>query len=96
MLGNSHGGATASLVTERRYERMYPGLLQASVDYYGPCRYPEAHGTAPLLALAGEDDDWSHPALSCRGFGGRLGPDQPFEQRIYPGVVHSFDNSGVM
>jgi dienelactone hydrolase len=47
----------------------------------------------PLLALAGEDDDWSQPALSYRGFGGRFGPDQPFEQHIYPGVVHSFDNS---
>jgi len=92
VLGNSHGGSTASWVTERRYERLYPGLLKASVDYYGPCRNPDAHGTVPLLALAGEDDDWGRPALSCREFGGRLKPDQPFELHRYPDVVHSFDN----
>ncbi len=95
VLGNSHGGGTAAWVTERRYERLYPGLLKASVDYYGPCRYPEAHGTVPLLALAGEDDDWSEPALTCRVFGGRLRADQPFELHTYPGVVHAFDNSRV-
>ena len=95
VLGSSHGGGTAAWVTERRYDRLYPGLLKASVDYYGPCRFPEAHGTVPLLALAGDDDDWGNPALSCRGFGGRLGPDQPFELHTYPGVVHSFDNSRV-
>lgn len=95
VLGDSHGGGTAAWVTERRYERLYPGLLKASVNYYGPCRYPEAHGTVPLLALAGEDDDWGSPALTCRVFGGRLGPDQPFELHTYPGVVHAFDNSRV-
>lgn len=90
--GNSHGGFTASWVTERRYEQLYPGLLKASVDYYGPCGLPASHGTVPLLALAGEADDWGHPASSCRDFGGRLASDQPFELYTYPGVVHSFDN----
>ena len=92
VLGNSHGGGTAAWVTERRYEQLYPGLLKASVDYYGPCRFPYAHGTVPLLVLAGEDDDWANPASSCRAFGERLNPDQPFELHTYPGVVHSFDN----
>jgi dienelactone hydrolase len=92
VLGNSHGGGTAAWVTERRYEQLYPGLLKASVDYYGPCRFAEAHGTVPLLALAGEDDDWGNPALSCRAFSAKLGPDQPFDIHTYPGVVHAFDN----
>jgi dienelactone hydrolase len=92
VLGNSHGGGTAARVTERRYEQLYPGLLKASVDYYGPCRFPEAHGTVPLLVLAGEDDDWGNPARTCAAFGKQLQADQPFELRTYPGVVHAFDN----
>ena len=92
VLGHSHGGATASWVTERQYEQAYPGLLKASVDYYGPCRFPASHGTVPLLALAGDADDWGHPASTCRDFGSRLASDQPFELYTYPGVVHAFDN----
>jgi dienelactone hydrolase len=91
VIGFSHGGGTAAWVTQRRYERLYPGLLKASVDYYGACRSPETHGTVPLLALAGDDDTWGFPALSCRGFAGKLRPDQVFEVHTYPGAVHDFD-----
>ncbi len=93
VLGQSHGGRTAAMVTEQRYERLYPGLLKAVVDYYGACGSPEAHGTIPLLALAGEADDWANPALSCGVLKTTLKPDQPFEIHTYPGVWHSFDNS---
>lgn len=93
VLGQSHGGSTAAKVTEQSYQREYPGLLQAAVDYYGSCGWPpEAHGTIPLPALAGEADDWGSPALSCRVFAGKLRPDQPFEIYTYPGVFHAFDN----
>ena len=92
VIGFSHGGGTAAWVTQRRYEQLFPGLLKASVDYYGACRFPETHGTVPLLALAGEDDTWGFPALSCRGFAAKLGPDQVFEVHTYPGVVHAFDS----
>jgi len=92
VVGFSHGGLTAAWVTQRRYERLYPGLLKAAVDYYGACRSPETHGTVPLLALAGDDDTWGYPALSCRGFAGKLRPDQVFEVQTYPGAVHVFDN----
>jgi dienelactone hydrolase len=95
VLGNSHGGATAAWVTHAEYERRYPGLLAASVDYYGPCGNPADHGTVPLLALAGEADDWGPPAANCRAFGARLKPNQPFEIHTYPGVVHAFDNPSV-
>ncbi len=93
VIGFSHGGGTAAWVTQRRYEQLFPGLLKASVDYYGGCRFPETHGTVPLLALAGEDDTWGFPALSCRGFAGKLRPDQVFEVHTYPGAVHDFDNA---
>jgi dienelactone hydrolase len=92
VLGNSHGGATAAWVTQGTYDRRYPGLLKASVDYYGACRNPETYGTVPLLALAGEADDWGHPALTCRTFARKLHPDQLFEVYTYPNVVHGFDN----
>jgi dienelactone hydrolase len=92
VLGRSHGGHTAALVTQDRYARLYPGLIEAVVDYYGSCDVPELHGNVPLLALAGEADDWGHPALSCHVLGGKVKPDQPFEIHTYPGVWHAFDN----
>ena len=67
-------------------------MLKASVDYYGPCRSPETHGTVPLLVLAGEDDTWGDPARTCRHLGELLQPDQPFELHTYTEVVHAFDN----
>ena len=92
VIGFSHGGATAAWVTQSRYQRLFPGLLKASVDYYGSCFSPETQGTVPLLALAGEDDTWGFPAQTCGAFGGKLRPDQGFEVHTYPGVVHAFDN----
>ena len=92
VLGVSHGGATAAWVTQAVYEKRYPGLLKASIDYDGTCRNPETYGGAPLLVLAGEADDWGRPALTCRAFGQKLRPDQPFEIYTYPNVVHAFDN----
>jgi dienelactone hydrolase len=92
VLGNSHGGATAAFVTRREYDVLYPGLLAAAVDYYGPCRSAVDHGHVPLLALAGEADDWGSSAQNCRAFGAALRPDQPFEIFTYPDVVHAFDN----
>jgi dienelactone hydrolase len=91
VLGNSHGGSTATWVTAMEYERQYPGLLAASVDYYGVCWSAADHGTVPLLVLVGEDDGWV-PASGCLAFGKRLRPDQPFEIHTYPGAAHAFDD----
>jgi dienelactone hydrolase len=91
-VGMSHGGVTAAVLTTRVFETYKPGLIKASVDYYGPCRQPDKHGTVPLLALAGEADNWGNPAKTCAEFQKALAPDQPMELQIYPGVVHSFDN----
>jgi dienelactone hydrolase len=96
VLGESHGGTTAAVVTQARYQLLYPGLLKASVDYYGACRAPEQHGTVPLLALAGDADDWGQPAATCSAFGRAMKPNQPFEIHTYPGVVHAFDNPNLV
>jgi dienelactone hydrolase len=92
VLGMSHGGGTAVAVTRADIQQTGPGLIKAAIDYYGPCRDAGAHGTVPLLALAGEDDNWADPARLCRTFGASLRPDQPFEIYTYPGAVHDFDN----
>src|SRR5580658_3640698 len=91
VLGNSHGGSTATWVTRVEYERLYPGLLAASVDYYGGCGNAADHGSVPLLVLSGEADDWVPPA-KCLVFGKQLKANQPFEIHTYPGAVHMFDS----
>ena len=90
VLGLSHGGATAAWVTQARYEKAYPGLLRASVDYYGPCRSPETHGTA--AGPGGRVRTTGATPVVCRGFGAKLRPGQPFEIHTYPGVFHAFDD----
>jgi dienelactone hydrolase len=95
VIGFSHGGWTAAWVTRRRYDRQFPGLLKASIDYYGPCRSPETQHTVPLLALAREDDTSGFPAPSCRGIAGKLRPGQVFEVYTHPGAAHGFDNAKV-
>jgi dienelactone hydrolase len=93
VLGQSHGGATAAIATERLYDGFG---LRAAVDYYGACSNPAAKGTVPLLVLAGEADDWGHSAMRCRLYGSGLRPDQTFEIHTYPGVVHAFENARLL
>jgi dienelactone hydrolase len=96
VIGFSHGGGTAATVTQTQFTAAHPGILKAVVDYYGPCRRPDLHGTVPLLALAGTDDTWGNPARTCTDFGDRLRPDQPFEIVTYPDTVHAFDNQALL
>ncbi len=84
VIGFSHGGNTAATLTRIEFEQFRPGLIKAAVDYYGPCRNARRHGTVPLLALNGDDDDWGHPPVTCRKFGESLRVDQPFELHTYP------------
>jgi dienelactone hydrolase len=95
VVGFSHGGGTAATVTQRHFQDLHPGLLKASVDYYGPCRQGQDHGTTPLLVLAGEDDTWANPVRTCTDFGKLLRPDQPFQVVAYPNTVHAFDNARI-
>jgi dienelactone hydrolase len=94
VLGDSHGGSTAAWVTRVEFDQLYPGLLAASVDYYGLCGNAADHGSVPLLVLSGEADDWVPPS-NCLAFGKQLKPDQPFEIHIYPGAVHMFDSPSI-
>jgi dienelactone hydrolase len=94
VLGDSHGGSTAARVTRVECERLYPGLLAASVDYYGLCGNAADHGSVPLLVLSGEADDWVPPS-NCLAFGKQLKSNQPFEIHTYPGAVHMFDDSAL-
>jgi dienelactone hydrolase len=96
VIGFSHGGSTAATVTAKAFTDSHPGLLKAVVDYYGACRRPDLHGTVPLLALAGDDDTWGHPAIACKNFAQAMRPDQPFEVFTYPDTVHAFDNASLV
>jgi dienelactone hydrolase len=92
VLGLSHGGATAVLSTDRQYAGF---RLRAAIDYYGACLDPAAQGDVPLLVLAGDEDDWGHPATRCRLYESQLPPGAIFEIHTYPGVYHAFDNPSI-
>jgi dienelactone hydrolase len=89
VLGDSHGGATAAMAAKRIYDSLG---LRAAIDYYGRCDEPAAQGKTPLLALAGELDDWGDPAAACELYGKDLRPGQIFEVHTYPETYHAFDN----
>ncbi len=92
VLGASHGGATAAVATLQPYAGYG---LRAAIDYYGPCLDVSLRGQVPLLALAGEADDWGDPAKWCRMYGQVPRPEQVFELHTYPGVYHAFDAVGL-
>lgn len=93
VLGQSHGGSTAATAARRIYDD--PIHLRAAIDYYGRCGSPMLQGATPLLALAGEADDWGNPALDCEAFGRAVNPGSVFEVHTYPGVHHGFDSEGM-
>lgn len=95
VVGFSHGGGTATTVTRRAFDKFQPGLLKAAVNYYGPCRQPQFHGTTPLLALNGDADNWGDPAATCAAFNTSLPLGSKMEVHTYKDVVHGFDNPDV-
>ena len=87
VIGFSHGGATAARLA------LIPNTpLRATINYYGSCTRPDHYTGLPLLALAGDADDWGNPAHTCHLFGETLPPDKPFTLTTYPNAVHAFDN----
>ena len=92
VIGFSHGGATAARLAIPPAGIAHPGLIRAAVDYYGSCVNPTAYTGVPLLALAGEADDWGNPAATCRRFADAVGPGKPVAVTTYPGVTHAYDN----
>jgi dienelactone hydrolase len=94
VFGSSYGGQIAAMLTQQRYVQLFPGLLKASVNYYGMCGNPKTQSDVPLLDLVGEADDWFDFAFvkSCRAFGANLPPGKVFEMHTYPGAAHDFDD----
>jgi dienelactone hydrolase len=95
VIGFSHGGSTAVTVTRKAFEKFQPGLIKASINYYGSCRGPEVHGTTPLLSLNGDADTWGNPATTCAAFQSALPAGAITQLHTYQGVVHSFDNPDI-
>ena len=95
VIGFSHGGGTAVTLTRRAFEKFQPGLIKASINYYGPCHEPAFHGITPLLAPAGDADNWGDPAATCAAFQSALPSGTPMRIHTYPDVVHSFDNPDI-
>jgi dienelactone hydrolase len=93
VLGLSHGGATAVLATQRYYADF---KLRAAIDYDGPCVEPATHGTVPVLVLAGEADDWGHPAARCTAYARAVDGGQVVDVITYPGVYHAFANPAMV
>ncbi len=96
VIGLSHGGATAARLAVAPAGLQAKPLIRATINYYGPCVAPASYTGMPLLALAGEDDDWGNPARNCRAFAAAVGADKPVEVATYPGVVHAFDNAMIV
>ncbi|MBV8166783.1 MAG: dienelactone hydrolase family protein [Alphaproteobacteria bacterium] len=91
VIGFSHGGGGAGAVTRATIAERYPGLIKASVNYYGGCNGTEARRVVPLLVLIGGADDWAS-AKVCAEFARRVQATPPVELMTYPGVAHFFDN----
>jgi len=93
VIGFSHGGGAAIAVTREQFAGRYPGLIKASVSYYGGCvPNPETQHVVPLLVLIGDADDWVS-AKDCVAYRERVRTTQPVEIVVYPGVYHSFDTT---
>jgi dienelactone hydrolase len=79
----SWGARTA---VRRRWRRLRG--FAAGIALYPRCGFfTQFRGSAPLLILAGELDDWT-PAAECR----LLANAEKVTLKVYPGVHHSFDS----
>jgi dienelactone hydrolase len=98
LLGRSHGGSTVLSAIDASDDKVAAQALKprAAVALYPGCgrfeREPRYQLLAPLLLLAGEQDDWT-PALACVRLKERLrfkaGP--ALSLTVYPGAHHGFD-----
>jgi dienelactone hydrolase len=98
LLGRSHGGSTVLAAIDASDGKVAAQVLKprAAVALYPGCgkfeRDPRYRLAAPLLLLAGEQDDWT-PALACVRLKERLrftsGPT--LSLHVYPDAHHGFD-----
>lgn len=92
VVGFSHGGGSAVMLTQKGFDSYQPGLIKAAVDYYGGCYFPQYRGTVPLLVLAGDADRYGDPAKTCTEFKAALPQGRTMDLQIYQAVYHEFDN----
>lgn len=97
LLGRSHGGSTVLAAIDASNEKAAQDLTpRAAVALYPGCgkfaRDPSYRLSAPLLLLAGEQDDWT-PALACVRLKERLRlmPGPTLALTVYPDAHHGFD-----
>jgi dienelactone hydrolase len=101
LLGWSHGGSTVLAASNSRDRGVAASSVRpaAAVAFYPGCsaeRDRGYRGTAPLLLMVGEADDWTPPE-SCRELAQQAQQAQqpanpPVHFVAYPGAVHGFDS----
>lgn len=93
LMGQSNGGSVAIEVAEAsRVQRDNGGAsgFRAIVAYYPWCGLlarTVAHLVSPLLVFSGGRDDW----VSASECANSRTTGEPFQVRVYPEAVHSFD-----
>jgi dienelactone hydrolase len=97
LLGWSHGGSTVLAASNARHRSVADAPVRpaAAVAFYPGCsaeRDRGYSGTAPLLLLVGEADDWT-PPRPCRELAQQAGHARPPVRLVtYPGAFHGFDS----
>jgi dienelactone hydrolase len=93
-IGWSHGGWT--VLQASRLEGVHKDVsLKAMVAFYPGCDIAIYRASAPLLILAGADDNWT-PPLNCQALTDRsrsAGHDVTIV--VYPGAQHGFDSPNI-
>lgn len=95
-MGWSNGGSTVLAATNRRHAEVARAPVQPSlaVAWYPGCAVELMAGwagSAPLLMLLGEADDWT-PAAPCQALAAQAAAPVP-EVEVYAGAFHGFDGS---
>ena len=97
LLGWSNGGSTVLAATNRRHREVQraPVLAHLAVAFYPGCEADRSRGyegSAPLLMLLGEADDWT-PAAPCQALAASANGVRP-QVETYPDAHHGFDGTG--
>jgi dienelactone hydrolase len=96
LIGWSNGGSAVLAATNLRKPPVREAKARASlaVAFYPGCQADLASGydaVAPLLILAGAEDDWT-PAGPCEALAGAAA-GAPVRTISYPGAYHGFDGT---
>lgn len=98
LLGWSHGGSTVLAASNVRHPLVAQSTVKpaAAIAFYPGCAVEQDRGyegSAPLLLMVGEADDWT-PARPCRDLAAQATSAVQFI--AYPGAYHSFDGNSLV